>query len=150
MYVVAFSFLDIALKYYLSWSLRFGAFLHSMLEGSPPFHNPNSQEIAFKVMLWSAIAKNIGMSHFLSPSAPSTFYNLYLGLYNFYFFISFIYLFIYFWLCWVFPAVCGLSLVAAMGATLPCSAQASHCGGLSCCGARALGVRTSVVVARGL
>ena len=26
--------------------------------------------------------------------------------------------FIYFWLCWVFVAACGLSLVAASGATL--------------------------------
>ena len=25
------------------------------------------------------------------------------------------YLFIYFWLCWVFTALCGLSLVAASG-----------------------------------
>ena len=46
--------------------------------------------------------------------------------------------------------MCGLSLVAASGATLPCSARASHCGGFSCCGAQALGARASVVVARGL
>ena len=44
----------------------------------------------------------------------------------------------------------GLSLVAVMGATLLCGARASHCGGFSCCGAGALGVRASVVVARGL
>ena len=31
-----------------------------------------------------------------------------------------------------------------------CGAQASHCGGFSCCGAWALGARTSVVVAHGL
>ena len=31
-----------------------------------------------------------------------------------------------------------------------CGERASHCGGFSCCGARALGVRDSVVVARGL
>ena len=43
-----------------------------------------------------------------------------------------------------------LSLVAARGATLCCGAQASHCGGFSCCGARALGTRASVVVARSL
>ena len=43
----------------------------------------------------------------------------------------------------------GLSLAAASGATLCCFAQASHCG-FSCCGAWALGVRASVVVARGL
>ena len=35
-------------------------------------------------------------------------------------------------------------------ATLRCGARASHCGGFSCCGARALGARASVVVARGL
>ena len=34
--------------------------------------------------------------------------------------------------------------------SLCCSARASHCGGFSCCGARALGTRASVVVARGL
>ena len=37
-----------------------------------------------------------------------------------------------------------------MGATLHCGARASHCGGFSCCGARALGARASVVMARGL
>ena len=36
------------------------------------------------------------------------------------------------------------------GATLRCGAWASHCSGFSCCGARALGARASVVVARGL
>ena len=55
-----------------------------------------------------------------------------------------------FWLLWVFVAACGLSLVAASGATLPCGAWASHCGGFSCCKAWALGVWASVVVARGL
>ena len=35
-------------------------------------------------------------------------------------------------------------------ATLCYSARASHCGGFSCCGARALGAWASVVVARGL
>ena len=37
-----------------------------------------------------------------------------------------------------------------VGATLRCSAQASHFGGFSCCGARALGAWASVVVAHGL
>ena len=54
-----------------------------------------------------------------------------------------------FWLCWVFVAVHWLSLVAERGATLRCSAQASHCG-FSCCRARALSARALVVVARGL
>ena len=33
---------------------------------------------------------------------------------------------------------------------LRCGAGASHCGGFSCCGARALGTQASVVVAHGL
>ena len=37
-----------------------------------------------------------------------------------------------------------------VGATLSCSVRTSHCGGFSCCGARALGARASVVVAHGL
>ena len=37
-----------------------------------------------------------------------------------------------------------------MGASLHWGVRASHCGGFSCCGARALGARASVVVARGL
>ena len=35
--------------------------------------------------------------------------------------------------------------LAALG--LRCGARASHCGGFSCCGAQALGLRASVVVA---
>ena len=54
-------------------------------------------------------------------------------------------LFIYFWLCGVFVAAHGLSLV--VGATLCCGARAFHCSGFSCCRARALGVWASVVVA---
>ena len=42
-----------------------------------------------------------------------------------------------------------LSLVAASGATLCCSARASHCSGF-CCGVWALGMQASLVVARGL
>ena len=64
--------------------------------------------------------------------------------------VSFIYLFIYFWLHWVSVAARGLSLVAASGAILRCSARASHCSGFSCCGAWALGTQASVVVVRGL
>ena len=56
-----------------------------------------------------------------------------------------IYLFIYFWLCWVFVAACGLSLVATSGGY-----SSLWCTGFSYCGAWALGVQASVVVARGL
>ena len=53
--------------------------------------------------------------------------------------ILFMYFFIYLWLRWVFVAECGLSLVVASGG-----------GGASRCGAWALGVQASVVVACGL
>ena len=70
---------------------------------------------------------------------------------NFFFFLInlFIYLFIF--------GCVGSSLLWAgflylwwEGAALCCSARASHCDGFSCCGARALGTRASVVVACGL
>ena len=64
-------------------------------------------------------------------------------------FLKFICL-IQFWLHWVFVAARGLSLVAASRATLHCGAWASHCSGFSCCGARALSTRASVVVEWGL
>ena len=45
----------------------------------------------------------------------------------------------------------GFSLVAASaGVTLHCGVRASHCGGFSCCGARAVGTQASVVAALGL
>ena len=50
--------------------------------------------------------------------------------------------FFFFWLCWVFTPSCGFSLL------LRCSA--SHRGGFSCCGARALECMGSVVVVHGL
>ena len=70
-----------------------------------------------------------------------------LRLYNFFFFYKFIY-FIYFWLRWVFVAARGLSLVAASGGCSSLCAWASHCGGLSCCGAQALEHRLSSCGAR--
>ena len=39
-----------------------------------------------------------------------------------------------------FIALHGLSLVARSRATLRCGQWASYCGGISCCGAHALGV----------
>ena len=65
---------------------------------------------------------------------------------------SFIYLFYLF----IFGCVASSLLRAGFlqlrraGATLRCGARASHCGGFSCCGARASGTRASVVVALGL
>ena len=40
----------------------------------------------------------------------------------------------------------GFLWLLRVGATLGCGARASHCGGFSCCGARALGARASLVV----
>ena len=54
----------------------------------------------------------------------------------------------FFWLCWVFVAACGLSVVA--GATLHCAAQAWHWGDFFCYRARALSVQASVVSTYGL
>ena len=59
------------------------------------------------------------------------------------------------WTAFFFFSGCvGSSLLCAgflqlwrAGATLCCSAQASHCSGFSCCGAQALGTRASVVAA---
>ena len=65
-------------------------------------------------------------------------------------YFNFLKKFIYFWLRWVFIAACGLSPVAASGATLCCGARASHSGGFFCYRAPALGTWASVVVARGL
>ena len=48
----------------------------------------------------------------------------------------------------LFLAVLGLRCCAR--AFSSCGARASHCGGFFCCGARALGVWASVVVARRL
>ena len=55
------------------------------------------------------------------------------------------YLFIYFWPHWVFVAVHRLSVVAASRGY-----SSLWCAGFSCCGARALGMQASVVVARRL
>ena len=50
--------------------------------------------------------------------------------------------FVHFWLCWVVIAPRGLSLVAASrGLFFGYGVQASHCGGFSCCGAQAPGLR---------
>ena len=49
---------------------------------------------------------------------------------------------------YLFLAALGLSCRARAFSSY--GVWASHCGGFSCCGARALGARASVVVARGL
>ena len=70
----------------------------------------------------------------------------------------FIYLFIYFWLCWVYVAVPGLSLVAVSGgySSLRCAGFSLRwllllwSMGLRRVGFRSCGLRASVVVARRL
>ena len=61
----------------------------------------------------------------------------------------FIYLFIFG--CIGSSLLCvGFLWLLRAGAALHCGEWASHCGGFSCCGARALGTQASLVVARGL
>ena len=59
-------------------------------------------------------------------------------------------LFIYFWMCWVL--VDAPSFLQLQWVSIPstCSMQASYCGDLSCCRARALECMGSVAVAQGL
>ena len=57
------------------------------------------------------------------------------------------YLFIYFWYVGCSLLRAGFLWLRRAGATLRCGARASHCGGFSCCGARALGTWASVVTA---
>ena len=63
---------------------------------------------------------------------------------------SWFFVFCFIWLRWVFLAARGLYLVAASGGYSHCGAWASHCGGFSCCAARALGAWASVIAARAL
>ena len=71
--------------------------------------------------------------------------------------LSSFYLFIYlYFILFIFGCIrssllsVGFLYLQRVGATLCCRARASHCGGFSCCGARAPGARASVVVACGL
>ena len=63
-----------------------------------------------------------------------------------------IHLFIYLFMAALGLCCCvrAFSSCGERGATLCCGAQASHCGGFSYCGARALGAQASVVVTCGL
>ena len=61
------------------------------------------------------------------------------------FFFKFILFNLSFWPCWVFVAVHGLSLVVVSRGY-----SSLRCTGFSCCGAQALGMQASVVVAQGL
>ena len=59
--------------------------------------------------------------------------------------------FFFFFGCFGCSLLCaGFLQLQRAGATLRCGVQAPHCGGFSCGGARALGTRASVVVARRL
>ena len=63
----------------------------------------------------------------------------------------YIYLFIYYFGCLGSLLLCtGFLQLRRAGATLHCSARASHCSGFSCCREQALGTQASVVVARRL
>ena len=80
------------------------------------------------------------------PTCPATegkgFFHSHMICWSLPFCDNFIYLFfvVNFWLLWVFVALSGLSL-ETRGATLRCGMKASHCSGLSCCRAQALGCK---------
>ena len=60
-------------------------------------------------------------------------------------------MFVYWWLCRVFTAVLGFSLVAVSGAPLQSRCTGFHCAGFSCCsssGSRLLGLRSYGVQAQ--
>ena len=79
------------------------------------------------------------------PEAPAS------SLFFFFFFKGNFILFIYLFLAVLGLRCCmGFLSLRWAGATLHCGARASHCGGFSCCGAWALGVRASAVVAHRL
>ena len=68
-----------------------------------------------------------------------------------FYFLKFLFIYLFIFGCVGSLLLCaGFLQLWRAGATLRCSAQVSHCSGFSCCGARALGARASVVVARGL
>ena len=90
---------------------------------------------------------NIHIFFLVMRTLRSTFKNNF-QIYNTVFFKKFI-LFIFGCIGSLLLRVGFLQLWQA-GATLCCSARASHCSGFSCCGSWALGTRTSVVVAHGL
>ena len=102
------------------------------------------------VLLIFAIVFFVSISFYLCSdiyySPPSV--NFGIGLFFFYIYIYLFYLFIFG--CVGSSLLRALSLVAASGGYSSSRCAASHCGGLSCCGAWALGAQASVVVARGL
>ena len=58
---------------------------------------------------------------------------------------TFLKLFIYFWLCCVFIAASGLSLVVESGGYSSYGVQTFHCNGVSCCKEKALVAQASIV-----
>ena len=61
------------------------------------------------------------------------------------FFYCFIYLFLINFGCTGSSLLCSSFQLQQAGAALHCGAQPSHCNSFSCCGAQALGIRTSVI-----
>ena len=58
---------------------------------------------------------------------------------------------IYIWLCWVFTAALGISLLVVSGGLISSfGACASHCGVFSCCRAQAPGTQVSITAVCGL
>ena len=98
-------------------------------------HTPSSSR--FKLV--AALSAEGAWLCVMEPGGPRTQYQLKsLGKPFFFFKHYFLNIFIYLWLCWIFTAARRLSLVA----TSNYEGTTFHCGGFSCCRARALGTQT--------
>ena len=90
--------------------------------------------------VWKFHTCDLNMKHWHQLRQMRIYKATFFKLINVIFLIAFIFIYLflfYFWLCWVFVSARGLSLVVASGATLHRGVLASHCRGLSCCGAQA-------------
>ena len=112
-------------------------------------------QIFFKVISWLRIQlgwpclhEDVGFIYYCKRTNKLAFRNL---SWSFFYIYIYIYLFLFIFGCVGSSLLCaGFLWLWRAGATLCCCARASHCGGLSCCGAWALGAQASVVVACGL
>ena len=113
------------------WDMLSLSFLHISVDS---WEDSREMILQFRI-------RELGLSYNFGESSTGRWWIIPLS-----YFFKFIW-FIYFWLCWVFVAAHGLTLVAGSGAysSLGCTAFSLQC--FSCCRARALGVRASVVVA---
>ena len=109
---------------------------------------------------WNSLSKRLIISLQNTSFSPTPHHHSIKGLFTavpfmcyiilFYFFINLFILFILVLAVLGLHCCMGFLQLQRVGATLHCSAWASHCGGFSYCRAQTLGMRASVAVAHGL